>query len=315
MPARSLPGAGFLSSAMTAPGWRWAATRRGSWSFIWGAARAEKCDAVLGTGAGQSNFLRMLAAGAARLGMECHLQFEERVENPNADYRTSGNRLLGELFGAHAHGYPVGEDEGGADAAMEKRADALRRAGRKPFVIPLAPGHAPIGALGYVDAAFELGRQMDNNMDLVVIGSGSGLSHAGLLVGLRMQNIRIPVLGVCVRRAAAAQRERVFRHCGLLAEMLGGVKINESDVWVDDSALAPGYGAASERVWRDIGMLAARAGLLTDPVYSGKVFSCVFELARRGNLDAFRNIAIVHTGGLPALFAYREKVARAHIME
>ncbi|CAJ2376787.1 MAG: pyridoxal-phosphate dependent enzyme [Gammaproteobacteria bacterium] len=282
--------------------------------FYLGAARAEKCDAVLGTGAGQSNFLRMLAAGAARLGMECHLQFEERVENPNADYRNSGNRLLGEIFGAHAHGYPAGEDEGGADAAMEERADALRRAGRKPFVIPLAPGHAPIGALGYVDAAVELGRQMDGKIDLVVIGSGSGLSHAGLLVGLRLQNIKIPVLGVCVRRAAAAQRERVLLHCGLLAEMLGGVKINEGDVWVDDSALAPGYGAASERVWRDIGMLAARAGLLTDPVYSGKVFSCVFELARRGNLDAFRNIAIVHTGGLPALFAYREKVARAHIM-
>ena len=129
--------------------------------FYLGAARAEKCDAVLGTGAGQSNFLRMLAAGAARLGMECHLQFEERVENPNADYRTSGNRLLGELFGAHAHSYPVGEDRrrGCGDG---KRADALRRAGRKPFVIRWRPGMRRFGALGYVDAAFELGRQMEN---------------------------------------------------------------------------------------------------------------------------------------------------------
>ena len=136
-----------------------------------------------------------------------------------------------------------------------------------------------------------------------------------LLVGLRLQNINVPVLGVCVRRAAAAQWERGFRHCGLLAEMLGGVKINESDVWVDDSALAPGYGAASERVWRDIGMLAARAGLLTDPVYSGKVFRACLNWRGAATLMHFAISPLVHTGGLPALFAYREKVARAHIME
>ncbi|MGR3984609.1 MAG: D-cysteine desulfhydrase family protein, partial [Gammaproteobacteria bacterium] len=81
----------------------------------------------------------------------------------------------------------------------------------------------------------------------------------------------------------------------------------EDDVWVDDSALAPGYGMASKQVWRDIGMLA-RAGLLTDPVYSGKTFSCVFELLRRGRLGDFRNIAVIHTGGLPALFAYRAQI-------
>jgi len=279
--------------------------------FYFGAARVAGCDAVLGTGAVQSNFLRMLSAGAAALGMDCHLQFESRVENPGRDYHASGNVLLGNLFGAHAHFYPAGEDEAGADAAMEKLAAGLRDAGRKPFVIPLAPGHAPLGALGYVDAAFELARQiarMDAGIDLIAIGSGSGLSHAGLLIGLRLQKLAIPVLGACVRRAADAQRPRVLRHCQQLAEMLGCAgAAGEDDVWVDDSALAPGYGMASKQVWRDIGMLA-RAGLLTDPVYSGKTFSCVFELLRRGRLGDFRNIAVIHTGGLPALFAYRAQI-------
>ncbi|MGR3915095.1 MAG: D-cysteine desulfhydrase family protein [Gammaproteobacteria bacterium] len=280
--------------------------------FYLGAARAAGCDSVLGTGAVQSNFLRMLSAGAAALGMECHLQFEARVDTADRDYHASGNRLLGALFGAHAHHYPAGEDEAGADAAMQQLAAKLRRSGRKPFVIPLRPGHAPLGALGYVNAAFELARQiarMDSGIDLIAIGSGSGLSHAGLLTGLRLQKLALPVLGVCVRRAAALQRARVLRHCAQLAEMLGCPgAVGGSDVRVDDSALAPGYGRASQRVWRDIGMLA-RAGLLTDPVYSGKTFSCVFELIRRGRLGDFRNIAIVHTGGLPALFAYRAQAA------
>ena len=54
--------------------------------------------------------------------------------------------------------------------------------------------------------------------------------------------------------------------------------------------------------------LATREGLLTDPVYSGKTFSCVFNLLRRGAGEGFRNILVVHTGGTPAIFAYRQEL-------
>lgn len=280
--------------------------------FYLGEALAKGCDTVLSTGAVQSNYMRTLAAGAAKLGLECHIQLEARVDNSSEEYRHSGNVLLDRLFGARLHHYPAGEDEDSADQALGLLADKLAGNGKKPYTIPLGPGHAPTGALGYVVAAMELVRQIERNnlpIDLIAVGSGSGMTHAGLLTGLKLTGSAIPVLGACVRRDAGRQHPRVFAHCQKLAGMLGRPgAVSADDVWVDDSALAPGYGKASEQVKRDMRLLATREGLLTDPVYSGKTFSCALTLIRSGGADNFRHITVIHTGGTPALFAYREEV-------
>ncbi len=118
--------------------------------FHFGEAQARGADTVLVTGAVQSNLVRLAAAGARRLGMEAHVQLEERVEDAGSLYRASGNLLLDRLLGATLHAFPVGEDEAAADAALERRARALADEGRRPYVIHSAPGHPPLGGLGYV---------------------------------------------------------------------------------------------------------------------------------------------------------------------
>lgn len=286
--------------------------------FYLGKARARGADCVLGAGAVQSNAVRTLAAGAAKLGLECHVQLESRVASPSADYLHSGNVLLDRLFGAQVHFYAAGEDEDGADSALAARAEELAAAGKRPFVIPLGAAHEPTGALGYVAAAAEIAAQLDAagaTADLIAVGSGSGLTHAGLLTGLALLGLRVPVLGVCVRRDAELQRRRIIARCRQLAELLGldaaAVAVDAADVWTDDSAFAPGYGRASAQVMRDLRWLAAREGLLTDPAYSAKTFSAVFGLIRAGRLDGYRRILIIHTGGTPALFAYRRELAES----
>ena len=87
--------------------------------FYFGAAQAEGADTVLITGAVQSNFCRLAAAFAAKLGMDCHIQQEERVAKDDPLYRASGNVLIERLLGATLHSYPTGEDEAGADANLE----------------------------------------------------------------------------------------------------------------------------------------------------------------------------------------------------
>ncbi|MGI9262755.1 MAG: pyridoxal-phosphate dependent enzyme, partial [Woeseiaceae bacterium] len=47
--------------------------------FYLGEAVAQRADTLLITGAVQSNFVRTAAAAARKLGMECHIQQEERV--------------------------------------------------------------------------------------------------------------------------------------------------------------------------------------------------------------------------------------------
>ena len=86
--------------------------------FYLGEAQARGADTVLITGAVQSNFVRLAAAGARQLGMDIHIQLEERVDDADALYRASGNVLLDRLLGATMHSLPSGEDEAAADAAL-----------------------------------------------------------------------------------------------------------------------------------------------------------------------------------------------------
>ena len=68
--------------------------------FHFGEAEARGADTVLVTGAVQSNLVRIAAAAARRLGMEAHIQLEDRVDGMGALYRTSGNLLLDRVLGA-----------------------------------------------------------------------------------------------------------------------------------------------------------------------------------------------------------------------
>lgn len=279
--------------------------------FYFGEAKMRGADVVLITGAVQSNFVRQAAAAARKLGMDCHVQLEERVPEVDAGYRESGNVLLDHLLGAVVHSYPEGEDEAGADAALAEIAAGLADEGRRPYVIPLGPGHPPLGALGYVRAAIELIGQFGETavaVDEVVVASGSGNTHAGLLFGLRAMGWQGQVTGICVRRPAMAQRERIADHCRALSEMLELANpVNDADIVLIDEYLGPGYGRMNVASLEAIRTAARTEGLLLDPVYTAKAMAGF--LARAGAAEPGETLLFVHTGGQPALFAYGKALA------
>jgi hypothetical protein len=45
-------------------------------------------------------------------------------------------------------------------------------------------------------------------------------------------------------------------------------------------------------------------GILLDPVYTGKAFASMLDLIEKGQLGSNEPIIFLHTGGLPALFAF-----------
>ena len=278
--------------------------------YYFGEALEQSADTVLITGAVQSNFVRMAAAGAAKLGLTCHIQLEERVTDAGAEYRESGNVLLNRILGAVMHTYPKGEDEAGADANLRLIAEQLGEAGKKPYIIPLAPGHPPLGALGYVRAAGEILDQLANThypIDEIVVASGSGNTHAGLLFGLRALDSDIAVTGVCVRRNRKAQLARITTRCQEIAALLETESpVQRQDIQLTDDTFAPGYGHLNDATHEAISLCARLEGLLLDPVYTGKSMAACLKLAR--NTGKNKSILFIHTGGIPGIFAYRDSL-------
>jgi D-cysteine desulfhydrase family pyridoxal phosphate-dependent enzyme len=277
--------------------------------FYMGEAKARDADTLLITGAVQSNFMRTAAAAARVLGMEPHLQLEQRVANNSDSYHQSGNVHLDRLLGATLYDFEHGEDEAAADAGLQRIAATLLAEGRQPYIIHLGIDHPPIGGLGYVVAAQEIHEQvatMDAPFDAIVVASGSALTHAGLLAGLRALGDTTPVHGICVRRAVAAQGPRVLQRAREIAAMLGhDVLIDDDDINVHDEVFFPGYGVLNDATWNAIDKAARLEALFLDPVYTGRTLAGCLALIEQGVLVQDSRVLLMHTGGQPALFGYQ----------
>ncbi len=177
-----------------------------------------------------------------------------------------------------------------------------------------------MGALGYVDAAFELAEQAqerDLRIDHVVVTTGSCTTHAGLAVGFaaleQEQSIEHQpgLTGVSVYQKQEGALATVRQKAHETAELIGLVdpKLEERIVVTDDY-LGGGYGEPTEGMVEAVSLAARLEGLLIDPVYTGKTLAGLVDFVRRGRFDGKDNVVFWHTGGTPALFAYGEALTR-----
>ena len=141
------------------------------------------------------------------------------------------------------------------------------------------------------------------SIDEVVVPSGSGHTHGGLLFGLRALGSQVRVTGVCVRRNAGPQKERIRDRCREIAGLLNAANpVADEDIRIVDDFLAPGYGRLNPPTLEAIRMAGSLEGLILDPVYTGKAMAGVIHRARSSGPG--RSFLLMHTGGTPAIFAY-----------
>ncbi|EAQ97796.1 D-cysteine desulfhydrase [Congregibacter litoralis] len=274
--------------------------------FLMADAQQQGADTIITQGATQSNHVRQTAAIAAKLGMHCEVVLEDRTGSTIDDYNYNGNVLLDELFEAAISRVPGGTD---MNEAMDDLAHRLTSDGKKPYIIP-GGGSNPIGALGYVHCAMELLYQADVQglaMDLVLHGTGSAGTQAGLVAGFAGSNSQVPVLGIGVRAPKEKQEDNVFLLAERTAELLGiPGAVQRKHVEANCDYVGEGYGIPTEGTIEAIEIFARTESILLDPVYSGKGAAGLVDLVRKGHFQKDQNIVFIHTGGAQALFAYRD---------
>lgn len=271
--------------------------------FLMAEAEAQGADMVMTQGATQTNHGRQTAAFAAKLGVDCHILLEDRTGYQDGNYNTNGNVLLDHLHGATTEKFPGGHD---MVSEMEKAAEKFRAEGRNVYVIP-GGGSNPTGALGYVNAAFELLSQANDaalRIDRLVHATGSSGTQAGLVTGMCAMNSLVPVLGIGTRAPQPKQEQMVYDLACKTAEKLGcpGV-VKREDVMANTDYVGEGYGLPTESGIEAIRMFAELEGILLDPCYSAKGAAGLIDLARKGEFKDQR-VVFLHTGGAAALGGY-----------
>jgi len=274
--------------------------------FVLGEALSQGADTLVTCGALQSNHCKATLAFANREGLKCHLILNETIPG-TYDPGAGGNNLLFNILGAASiRIVPPGAD---MNAELAETAELLSRGGKHPYTIPSGASTAR-GCLGYVCAAKEMLQQADAeeiSIDHIVVPSGSGGTHAGLVVGLQESRARIPVTGINVLCGRAEQEQKVsnlaVQTLELLDSSLSGLSL---PVRCRDEYVGPGYTVPTRGMIEAVRTAARTESLILDPVYSGKAMAGLIDLVRRGRFKKGENIIFIATGGFPALFEYKD---------
>jgi L-cysteate sulfo-lyase len=281
---------------------------------------AKKADIVVTWAALQSNWAMHTAAAVARFGIKPVLILFKRYDLP---VEPDGNMLLDHILGAEIRiREPLAPGSAHTEdylAVAEEVAAELRSHGRKPYVVPIGGSRVmgdmtlPLGALAYVQAfgeTLEQARGFGFEPDAIVHSSGSGSTQAGLVVGAKILGSKARVVGISVSEEKGPFTRDVAEIVEATESALGtGTIVSPEDIIVFDEFIRDGYGIINRDVAGVIRLVFTREGIVLDPVYTSKAFVGMMDLIRRRYFMPADKLVFIHTGGTPALFPNRTKIA------
>ena len=259
--------------------------------FLLADAKNKGAEIVFTTGGAQSNHAMLTAACCKKLGMTPILILKKRGVTDR-----KGNILLEYLMNTDVRFLDTGDS-----ADVYREMDRVgQESGKVYYKIPTGGSNA-LGALGYVNCVKEIPEQTDIKFDYICCAEGSGGTHAGVAMGAKLFMPKTKVIGMMVDTDPF---EEITTNI-----MKGLAELLELDFvpTVDDVHLVDvcgaGYAIPSPEGNAAIRMMAENEGLFLDPVYTGKAFGGLIQMAREGKFGPDDNILYLYSGGAGGLFA------------
>ena len=258
--------------------------------FLLADAKQNGAEIVFTTGGAQSNHAMLTAAAAKRLGMTPILLLKKRGVTAKR-----GNLLLEALMDTDVR-FMDTDDYADIYAEMDRIGSLI---GKPYYKIPCGGSNA-LGTLGYVACAEEIARQ-GMHFDHIVCAEGSGGTMAGLALGAKLFLPGTRVHGMMVDREPFDRiMPQLIREAAALLEADGDIG---ADNYTLRDVCGPGYAIPSEEGNAAVRLMAEQEGLFLDPVYTGKAFGGLVQMAREGAFGKDDSVLFLHTGGAGGLFA------------
>jgi len=269
--------------------------------FLVQEALDQNATTLITCGGVQSNHCRTTAFYAKKLGLKARLIL--RGERPHI---ATGNLLLNLIAGVEID-YISAQTYEHVDEIRQQIADA---SAENCYIIPEG-GSNETGAWGYVRAFAEIEEQSRQNgikWDVIVVATGSGGTHAGLLIGKIMEHSPTEIISVNVCDDASFFNNKID---GVLHSFSSKYDVPlqwaSDDIHIIDGFVGEGYGVISHKEVSTIKALAQTEGIVLDPVYGAKAFRGFQEQLEKGGIPG-RNILFIHTGGMFGVFPYWREI-------
>ena len=288
--------------------------------FLLGQAKAQGRTTVLTFGAYGSNHALATAVHARALGLEPHVVLSPQAPGPFAAATLRAHAAFGTVI------HPIDGWDGRREAVLAKH-ELARRDGVEPYIIPMG-GTNSLGAVGYVNAAFEVAAQVrELNVgaisfalgdfvapDVVYVAGGTLGTAVGLAIGfaaLERIGARMAPRVVAVRVtpgevANESFAEKLATETVLLLRSLDPSfpELGLADLRFElrHEFFEPGYGVPTAEALHAV-ELAGAAGVTLETTYTGKALAALMADTRNGRLDPAGDHVLFwdtyHSGPMP----------------
>jgi D-cysteine desulfhydrase family pyridoxal phosphate-dependent enzyme len=262
--------------------------------FLIADAMQKGCDSLIGIGANQSNFCRILSAVGSRYGLDVFLVLSgEKPDHP------TGNLLIDHLLNATIYHVPRSQRERRAQELY----DELTARGRRVYFMPPG-GSTPVGTLGYAAGFDEILRDIkQSNVPIrhIIHASSSAGTQAGLVLGQAISGWDGRITGISVDVPEKELAKNVFTLASQAGALMD-VSVDPKQVHTDGAYIGEGYGIPTPACREAIQHFASREGIFLDTVYTGKGASGLLDYCNKGIISPGEAVLFIHTGGNIQLF-------------
>ncbi len=252
--------------------------------FLLGDALAMGCDTVATMGGIGTNHGLATAIFAKEAGLACHLAL---FPQPVTDHVRQSLRLY------HAHQARLHHFGSFPAAALFLASKALASKAElvDERVAVFGPGgSSPLGTLGFVNAALELGEQIATGLlpepRRIYCALGSNGTLAGLTLGVRLAGLKSQVVGVRVTPLIGANAALVAALANRCLTRLKGhgaaitiPPLRGRDIAIEHGCYGGTYGLPTA-AGQEALALAGEAGVRLEPTYTAKAFAAVMANLR-----------------------------------
>jgi len=206
------------------------------------------------------------------------------VPQPITD-KVQENLLLDQHFGAEIN---VGRST--AEAYLRAVWVLLAHPG---FYLLWAGGTSPLSTLGYVNAAFELKRQIDAGLlpepKYIFGATGSMGTTAGLIVGSRLAGLKSRIVGVKVSMGAYSNVRGIVslanKTAGLMRKhdpSVTDMRFTASDFDFETGFFGGEYGRVTPEGQAAVDLIKKAEGIRLETTYTGKALAAMLDFIKKG---------------------------------
>jgi len=256
--------------------------------FLLGEALRKGAKEVMTFGCAGSNHATATAIYAQHLGLR---SISMLLPQPNAR-SVRRNLLMSYRHGAELHVYDD-RRKLSRGVARELLRHALRT-GKVPYVIPPG-GSSPLGAVGYVNAAFELAEQIARGQlpepDVLYVAAGTTGTSVGLMVGLKAAGLKTLVALI---RVTGEQFVNIPKTLELLSRtgtllhqadtLFPALPFRAADIVLRHDFYGQEYALYTEQSVDAMRLLKRIEGISLEGTYTGKACAALIHDVRQASL-------------------------------